>query len=368
MLCKTQKFNQDLSNWDVSSVENIKGIFAGSGFNQDIGNWNVSSVNDFTYAFFETSAFNQPLDSWDVSSVVGQGFDKMFLKAEAFNQCISSWSARTNGALFYETFAQSGCPEPENLSCQGSEQQCYATTCTDDENFRFKGEDSQDCEWVASNTTIRCAKDGVFEGCAKTCNPLCFGGCSNNRDFRLNGVETKSCEWVAKQKTSERCKKPGIMDACPQTCNPLCTTTELDCTNDEDFRLGGLKGKNCEWVAKQKTDKRCMKPGVMTSCPQTCNPACVCTDSTNEFEFLGSTITCEDIDVSDCDAEPIISENFNNDQLTQLQSLFDILLDEKLEPIYQKLDAEKDDRKLSVEDGKTFNELCPKKCNNCPGS
>ena len=42
-------FNQDISNWDVSSVTTMVSMFQGASlFNQDISNWNVSSVTNHT--------------------------------------------------------------------------------------------------------------------------------------------------------------------------------------------------------------------------------------------------------------------------------------------------------------------------------
>ncbi len=38
-------------------------------FNQDIGNWNVSNVTDMRSMFKGAKAFNQDLNSWDVSKV-----------------------------------------------------------------------------------------------------------------------------------------------------------------------------------------------------------------------------------------------------------------------------------------------------------
>ena len=38
-------------------------------FNGDISDWDVSSVTNMKYMFWEASAFNQDISSWDTSSV-----------------------------------------------------------------------------------------------------------------------------------------------------------------------------------------------------------------------------------------------------------------------------------------------------------
>ena len=45
-------FNQDIGNWDVSSVTNTNGMFNYAfGLDKDIGSWNVASVTNM-YAMF----------------------------------------------------------------------------------------------------------------------------------------------------------------------------------------------------------------------------------------------------------------------------------------------------------------------------
>ena len=51
------QFNQDISNWDVSSVEWMEYMFASSQFNKDISKWNVSNVKGMAF-MFKNSIFN----------------------------------------------------------------------------------------------------------------------------------------------------------------------------------------------------------------------------------------------------------------------------------------------------------------------
>ena len=42
----------DLKYWDVSKVENMRGMFGFcENFNADLSNWNVSNVTDMSYMF-----------------------------------------------------------------------------------------------------------------------------------------------------------------------------------------------------------------------------------------------------------------------------------------------------------------------------
>ena len=52
-------FNENISTWDVSSVENMRRMFLGArSFNQDIGDWDVSNVNYFRGMFDGARSFN----------------------------------------------------------------------------------------------------------------------------------------------------------------------------------------------------------------------------------------------------------------------------------------------------------------------
>ena len=90
MFSGNEPFNEDISAWDVSHVENIDGLFMSCKyFNQDISKWNVSNIKSMGLTFHEASSFNQDISNWDVSNVIFMS--RMFEKATSFNQDISKW-------------------------------------------------------------------------------------------------------------------------------------------------------------------------------------------------------------------------------------------------------------------------------------
>ena len=98
-------FNQDISQWDTSSVTRMKGTFNQcQQFNQDISQWDTSSVTDMEQMFSSAKKFNQPLD-WDTSKVTNMRY--MFSNAEVLNQPINfDTSSVTNMEnMFRDTLA-----------------------------------------------------------------------------------------------------------------------------------------------------------------------------------------------------------------------------------------------------------------------
>ena len=75
----------EISNWDVSNVTNMGGMFLNAeSFNQPLNNWNVSKVDDMRGMFHRARSFNQPLNNWNVSNV--EDMEGMFQNAISFNQ------------------------------------------------------------------------------------------------------------------------------------------------------------------------------------------------------------------------------------------------------------------------------------------
>ena len=105
MFVNAYVFNQNIRNWDVSSVTNMWGMFYSqynpTAFNQPIGSWDVSNVTTMTYMFQNCSAFNQDIGNWDVANVTGMR--DMFNGAAAFNQDIRYWDT-TSVTDFFRMF------------------------------------------------------------------------------------------------------------------------------------------------------------------------------------------------------------------------------------------------------------------------
>ena len=101
-----ESFNQPIGDWDVSNVTRMEFMFSGANsFNQPIGTWDVSKVNNMTamfscshrrwnnnleLAYVTSTNFNQPIGGWDISNV--KIMDLMFANASSFNQDLSSWN------------------------------------------------------------------------------------------------------------------------------------------------------------------------------------------------------------------------------------------------------------------------------------
>ena len=71
MFYAAESFNQDISGWDVSNVDDWYGMnsmfYGAESFNQDISQWDVSNVNNMYGMFYNARSFNQDLSNWDVS-------------------------------------------------------------------------------------------------------------------------------------------------------------------------------------------------------------------------------------------------------------------------------------------------------------
>ena len=80
-------FNGDISQWDVSNVINMRGMFQHSAFNGDISQWDVSNVEDMKY-MFSRSKFNGDISKWNTSKVV---YMNLLFESSDFTGDVSNW-------------------------------------------------------------------------------------------------------------------------------------------------------------------------------------------------------------------------------------------------------------------------------------
>lgn len=96
--------NSPIGNWDVSTIENMDGMFRNTPFNQDISGWDVSSVSAFLFMFDDAAAFNQNISGWTIRTDVPVNMASMFRGATDFDQNLGGWdvSSVTNMVGMFE--------------------------------------------------------------------------------------------------------------------------------------------------------------------------------------------------------------------------------------------------------------------------
>ena len=117
-------FNQDISNWDVTNVTKMDGMFKNATtFNQPLNTsiidngyeytgWNTSSVTDMSSMFDGASSFNQDIGKWNTSAVTNM--TKMFNSTTAFHQIINTTSV-TVGVNTYNAWNTSAVTTMDNM-------------------------------------------------------------------------------------------------------------------------------------------------------------------------------------------------------------------------------------------------------------
>ena len=91
MFRDAEKFDGDISGWNVSGVANMDGTFRGaSEFDGDLSAWDTSGATDMQKMFQNAISFDGDLSAWDTSGVAHMG--DMFHSASAFNGNISGWN------------------------------------------------------------------------------------------------------------------------------------------------------------------------------------------------------------------------------------------------------------------------------------
>lgn len=65
-------FNGSLNNWQTSSLRNMESMFSAGLFNQPINHFDVSNVENMAYMFAYAQSFNQDISNWDFSSILSE--------------------------------------------------------------------------------------------------------------------------------------------------------------------------------------------------------------------------------------------------------------------------------------------------------
>lgn len=125
MFKDAEKFDRDLSAWDLSSVTDMSQMFQGTLkfntlpdwgykteyvtnmsqmfegaalFNQDISGWDVGSVTDMSFMFSDALTFNLSLGNWDIKSITNMTgmLDNSNLSVDNYDNTLMGWKNNPN--------------------------------------------------------------------------------------------------------------------------------------------------------------------------------------------------------------------------------------------------------------------------------
>jgi hypothetical protein len=95
-----------MNNWfkNANVLENMSGMFEGTTkFNQYISNWDVSKVKDMSNLFKNSTLYNQNLNGWDVSLV--EDISSLFEGNAVFDKGLHPWIAKLNNLKYKDNYS-----------------------------------------------------------------------------------------------------------------------------------------------------------------------------------------------------------------------------------------------------------------------
>ncbi len=102
--------NPDVSNWDLSNIDNISGMFRAVNFNPDVSNWDTSNIVTMVRVFENALGAEPDVSNWNTSSVTNMSY--MFSGASSADPDVSGWDT-SNVTNMSNMFSGASSAEPD---------------------------------------------------------------------------------------------------------------------------------------------------------------------------------------------------------------------------------------------------------------